>query len=156
EDADHAVLRLLTRVAAGAEEARPALREALSLDEVRVRVRAEGAVEDLGLHGARDDMDGRRDAALAPVRAEALAEDHQTVALVVDAREEPLVRLRERHQHAGLKELVLRELLRQEHVVRGHEVRGVDDEERDALHLSQPDAELEEERGRLREYDVEV
>jgi hypothetical protein len=128
EDANDPVLRLLARVPPGAEQAWPTLREPLLLDEVRVRVGPERAVEDLGLHRPRDDVDGRRHAALAPVRAQPLAEDDEPIGLVVDAREEPLVRTRQRHQHARLQELVLRQLLRQEHVVRGHQVRRVDDQ----------------------------
>ena len=111
----------------------------------------ERAVEDLRLHGARDDVDGRRDAALAPVRAQALAQHDEAVALVVDAREEALERALQRHRDAGLQELVLRELLGEKDVVRRHEVRRVHAQERDALHLAEPHAELEKQRRRLRE-----
>ena len=117
EDADDAVLRLLARVAPGAEEARAALRSAVGVHPVRVRVGAERAIEDLGLHGARDDVDRRGDAALAPVRAQALAQDDEPVALVVDAREEALERALQREMNARLQEVVLRELLREEDVV---------------------------------------
>jgi hypothetical protein len=156
KDPDDPVLRLLARMPPGAEQPRPSLRKSLALDEVRVGVGAERAVEHLRLDGARDDVNRRRDAALAPVRPQPLAEHHQAVALVVDAREEPLVRARQRHQHAGLHQLVSREALGKENVVGGHEVGGVDAEKRDTLHLAQPDAELQQEGRRLREDHVEI
>jgi hypothetical protein len=115
-----------------------------------------GTVEHLRLDGARNDVDGRRDAALAPVSPQPLAQHHEPVALVVDAREEPLVRAGQRHQDAGLEELVLREPLRQEDVVGRHQVRRVHAQKGDALHLAEPHPELEQEGGRLREDDVEV
>src|ERR1019366_6241226 len=81
EDPDHAILRLLARVTPGAHQAGPALRERLTLEEVRVRVIAERPVEDLGLHRPGDDVDRRGHAALAPVRPKPLAQNDQAVAL---------------------------------------------------------------------------
>ncbi len=156
EDADDALLRLLARVSAGAQQARASLRQPLALDEMRVRIGPERPIEDVGLHGPRDHVNGHGDAPLAPVRPQTFAQDDQAVALVVDAREEALERLLEREEKPGLDQIVLLQLLGQEHLVRRRQVRRVHAEQRGALHLAQPDAELEEHRGRLREADIEV
>ena len=63
-------------------------------------------VEYVRLHGAWDDVNRRRDAALTPVRPQAFAEDDQPVTLVVDAREELLEGAFQREK-ARLQELVL-------------------------------------------------
>src|SRR5437870_3298466 len=70
EDPDEAILRFFAGVAAGAEEA-GAAGEALA-ERLDGGIGAERAVEDVRLDGARDDVDRRGDAALAPVGAEPL------------------------------------------------------------------------------------
>src|SRR5262249_55160518 len=149
-------LRLLARVPAGAEEARAALERGTAGHQVPVRIVTQRLVEDVGLDGARDDVDGRGYPALPPVGPQALAQDDQAVALVLDAREELLERALQRQVDARLEDVALRELLREEHVVGRDEMRSIYAQKRHTLHLPQPDSELEEERRRLGEADVEI
>src|SRR5580700_5320586 len=155
EDADDALLRFLACMAPGTKEAGPPLRKAMTLDEMRVRIRPDRSLEDVRLDDAWNDVNGDGDATLAPVRAQPLAQNDETVALVVDPREELFVRAPE-GQEPRLDDLAPREPLGEENLICSRKMRGVHAKQRDPFHCSEPDPELEQQRGRLGKADVEI
>src|SRR5260370_5755140 len=156
EDADRAVLRLFARMPSGAKKAWPALGQLMAFDEARVRVGPKRLIEYVGLNRPWDDMNGRGHASLTPIGSKPLAQHDEPMALVVHAREEALERAPQREMQARLKEAIPGQLLGQQSLVGGDQVRCVNAEERHALHLAKPNAKLEQHRRCLREADVEV
>jgi hypothetical protein len=90
EDPDNSVLRFLASVAPGAQEPRPPVSHPAALEELGIRIGAEGAVEDIWLNRPRNHMYRGCHPTLAPIRSKPFAQNDQAVALVVDVGEEPL------------------------------------------------------------------
>ena len=141
-------------MAASTEQPCTALREADAL-QVRVRILPDRPIEHARVDGAWNDVNGNGDSPVEPIVAQPLAEDDEAVATVVHVREEVLVRPPE-GKEASLEGLVLGEPLGEEGLVCRGKVRRVDAQKRHSFRLAQPNSELEQHRGRLREANVEV
>src|SRR5262249_28993229 len=106
--------------------------------------------------GARDDEDGSFHTALSPVSLQPVAEDDQAIALVVNVTKKFFERSLQRVVHGLVDSRNLGPALRKQHVVRRDEMRRVHAEQGYALHFSEPEPELDEQRAGLCENNVEI